>query len=167
VNDIANTWRDLFERHARALVLYARQWGGTFGDAEDVVQEAFVKMIRKGVQPEDPTAYLFAAVRHAALDHRRSAARRRARERTAMQHRPWFEGMPTAGEERESLQVALLALPESQREVVVMKIWGELTFEAIGRVLSVSSNTVASRYRYAIKALRKTLDPHPDGEVLK
>jgi RNA polymerase sigma-70 factor (ECF subfamily) len=147
-------------------VLYARQWGGTFADSEDVVQEAFLKLIGKGVQPDNPTQYLFAAVRHAALDLQRSAARRRAREQSAMEKRPLFETTSTANEERESIEVALLGLPEEQREVVVMKIWGELTFEAIGQVLDVSPNTAASRFRYAIKALRKALEA-PGREVLK
>ena len=61
----------------------------------------------------------------------------------------------------------MLGLPEEQREVVVMKVWGELTFEAIGQVLDVSPNTAASRFRYAIKALRKALVAEPGREVLK
>jgi RNA polymerase sigma-70 factor (ECF subfamily) len=166
VNDIPYTWRDLFERYGPTLVLYARQWAGTFSDAEDVVQEAFVKMIRKRARPHDPVAYLFGAVRHIARDQQRSAARRRSRERSAMEHRPLFETLSTESEEREQIETTLLTLPESQREVVILKIWGELTFEAIGQVLQVSPNTAASRYRYAIQALRKILDGESGREAL-
>ncbi len=61
----------------------------------------------------------------------------------------------------ERLDRALQALPDQQREVVVLRIEGELTFAEIGRVLGVSSNTVASRYRYALEKLRASLMETP------
>ncbi|MBI1375392.1 MAG: sigma-70 family RNA polymerase sigma factor [Phycisphaera sp.] len=166
MNDVTCTWRDLFERHGPALVLFARQWSASFADAEDVVQEAFVKMIRNPSQPDDPAAYLFTAVRHAALDQLRSAARRRGRERAVMQTRPLFESGGDDAADHEAIEAAMSRLSDEQREVVVMKVWGGLTFEAIGRVLDTSPNTVASRYRYALSAMRRTLDPEPDAEVM-
>ena len=60
-------------------------------------------------------------------------------------------------ERREQLAAALRTLPESQREVVVLKVDGELTFEQIGATLSISANTAASRYRYALERLRGLL----------
>jgi RNA polymerase sigma-70 factor (ECF subfamily) len=42
--------------------------------------------------------------------------------------------------------------------VIVMKIWNEMTFEEIGRVLDCPANTAASRYRYAMTALRRELN---------
>ncbi len=146
-------WREIFDRHGPALVLYARQWAGVPSDAEDIVQEAFLKMIRRAKFPDDPVAYLFATVRRAALDQRRCTARRNAREQQAAAQRPWFDTPSIALEENESIEAGLRSLPEPQREVVVMKIWGGLTFAAIGQVLEISPNTAASRYRYAIKAL--------------
>lgn len=160
-----HTWQRLFEQHSAALVLYARQWVGSLGDAEDVVQEAFVRMIRGRAQPDDPAAYLFTAVRHAAVDRQRSDARRRRRERAVVERRPLFETDSPAHDEREAIELALRALPELQREVVVMKIWGALTFETIAEILRVSPNTAASRYRYAIKALRTHLRVETETEV--
>ena len=58
----------------------------------------------------------------------------------------------------ERLQRALLALPPEQREVISLKIDGELTFAQIGEVLGMSMNTAASRYRYALDKLRTTLE---------
>jgi RNA polymerase sigma-70 factor (ECF subfamily) len=49
---------------------------------------------------------------------------------------------------------ALAALPREQREVIVLKIWNGLTFEAIGRLFDLSPNTVAGRYRYGLNKLR-------------
>ena len=48
-------------------------------------------------------------------------------------------------------------IPSEQREVLVLKIWGELTFGQIGAELQLSPNTAASRYRYALAALRQEL----------
>ena len=64
---------------------------------------------------------------------------------------------PGGDDETQELEAALQKLPSEQREVVVMKIWGELTFEEISKQLDISQNTAASRYRYALEALRKHL----------
>ena len=52
------------------------------------------------------------------------------------------------------------AIRNAQREVIVLKIWGDLTFAQIAQTLGESINTVASRYRYALEALRKHIKPH-------
>ena len=52
---------------------------------------------------------------------------------------------------------ALTTLPPEQAEVVVLKIWEELTFAQIGHILDISPNTVASRYQYAIAKLTRRL----------
>jgi RNA polymerase sigma-70 factor (ECF subfamily) len=53
---------------------------------------------------------------------------------------------------------ALRELPPEQREVVVLRIWGEMTLAEVAAVLDVPANTVASRYRYALDRLRKVLN---------
>ena len=57
------------------------------------------------------------------------------------------------------LALAIDRLPHEQREVLVMKIWSELTFVEIAEALEISQNTAASRYRYALSALKKDLQP--------
>lgn len=57
----------------------------------------------------------------------------------------------------QNLRRALSSLPDDQREVTVLHIWGELTFSQISELLGVSSNTVASRYRYALGKLRDSM----------
>jgi RNA polymerase sigma-70 factor (ECF subfamily) len=54
---------------------------------------------------------------------------------------------------KDAVEQALVKLPASQSEVVVLKIWEDMTFMEIGEVLGQSPNTVASRYRYAIQKL--------------
>jgi RNA polymerase sigma factor (sigma-70 family) len=53
---------------------------------------------------------------------------------------------------------ALATLPDTQREVVAMRIHGGMTFREIAETLGISINTVQSRYRYALSALRNLLD---------
>ena len=54
---------------------------------------------------------------------------------------------------------ALRQLPSDQAEVVVLKIWEEMTFAEIGEVLDISQHTVASRYQYAMQKLSRRLEP--------
>jgi RNA polymerase sigma-70 factor (ECF subfamily) len=55
------------------------------------------------------------------------------------------------------LQAALASLPRPQREVIVMKIYRQKTFLEISRLLGISQNTAASRYRYGMEKLRTLL----------
>ena len=65
---------------------------------------------------------------------------------------------PFDGDERRiAIEEALQRIPHEQREVLVLKIWGELTFGQIATELELSPNTAASRYRYALAALRQEL----------
>ena len=60
---------------------------------------------------------------------------------------------------REQVQAAVKRLPPEQAEVVVLKIWEEMTFAEIAEVLGESLNTTASRYRYALEKLSRSLQP--------
>lgn len=63
------SWERWFDQHAATLVLFARQWTDCHADAEDVVQEAFVRFWKSGRnRASDAKAYLFACVKRAALD---------------------------------------------------------------------------------------------------
>ena len=58
-----------------------------------------------------------------------------------------------------AVAAALGEIPEEQREVVVLRIYGQLRFREIAELLSISINTVQSRHRYALDALRARLTP--------
>ena len=60
-------------------------------------------------------------------------------------------------DEQRALVAALDLLPNEQREVLTLKIWSEFTFAEIASALGISQNTAASRYRYALAALKKNL----------
>jgi len=154
-------WKTCFAQLGPALLLFARRWTNCRADAEDIVQEAFVRFWRRQHSIEN-RALLYATVRSTALDRLRSDQRRARREAMAADDSeetfdPPFLAMD---EGQQLLAAAVERLPNEQREVLVLKIWNDLTFAEIGNVLEISQNTAASRYRYALGALRKTLQPH-------
>ena len=156
-------WKQTFNQVAPQLVLYARQLVASKADAEDVVQMAFVRWWRRF--PEGDSAHiplLYAAVRTIALDQRRSDTRRVNREAKsdiAIPHEnaPAFDPQPGQQEIASIVEKALQDLPEQQREVVTLKLWGNLTFNEIAAMTNESINTIAGRYRYALQALHKKL----------
>jgi len=151
-------WKTCFSQLAPGLLLFARQWAPSSADAEDIVQEAFVRFWRKQHDIAN-RGLLYATVRSIALDFLRRDSRRARRESTAVSEtdqmvQPMFE---VEDESQRALVAALDLLPNEQREVLVMKIWNELTFAEIASALEISQNTAASRYRYALAALKKNL----------
>ncbi|MFL6529009.1 MAG: RNA polymerase sigma factor [Chthoniobacterales bacterium] len=151
-------WKSCFAEAAPGLVLFARQFVRSAADAEDIVQDAFVKFWRKQ-HPIDNRALLFATVRSTAFDLLRRDSRRARREADAVAEiahavEPQFDA---ATDSQRALIEAIDRLPGEQREVLVMKIWNELTFADIATVLGISQNTAASRYRYALAALKRSL----------
>ncbi len=154
-------WQTCFRQLGPALLLFARRWTNSLAEAEDIVQDAFVRFWRRQHSIEN-RALLYATVRSTALDRLRRDQRRVRREAAvALDGDQYLEPQFTTVDEGEQmLAAAVERLPNDQREVVILKIWNELTFAEIGSVLEISQNTAASRYRYALGALKKTLQPH-------
>ena len=156
-------WSRWLGRHGPVMLLLARQIIPRRADAEDVVQEAFVRFWVNRGRADDPVAYLFACVRRAALDWRRSGRRRQRREEAAARpdapvgSAPLFIAGAEREERRAAIEAALAALPVNQREVLVMKVWAKLTFPQIAEALEIPPDTAASRYRYALARLRGQL----------
>jgi RNA polymerase sigma-70 factor, ECF subfamily len=156
-----DSWKNWFQLYGPKLLLCARQWTRSLADAEDVVQEAFVRFWRHQRNlPGEPMALLVTSVRRAAFDLARRDGRRTAREEWAQgvdEPLVFFQAPVEGDERRAAIEEALQRIPAEQREVLVLKIWGELTFEQIAAELGLSPNTAASRYRYALAALRQEL----------
>jgi RNA polymerase sigma-70 factor (ECF subfamily) len=168
----ATAWRAWLEEHGPKMLLFARQQTRSHEDAKDIFQDALVKLVEKvrsgefvgGQQAWQP--YLYTAIRRLAIDLSRRDDRRRRREDHVgidvesdqlETFHPWFEGESSDDENRLQLEARLKELPEKFSEVIVMKIWGERTFAEIGETLGISQNTAASRYRYGLEALKKSL----------
>jgi len=145
----------LIDRHAPALELYARQWCET---ADDVVQEAFVKLAGQNPVPDQPVAWLFRAVRNGALNAGTASRRRRRHEaQAAAGTLPWFNPNSSPELEPEQAQAALAALPLEQREVIVAHLWGGLTFAEIAGLVESSASSIHRRYQAGILTLREHL----------
>jgi RNA polymerase sigma-70 factor (ECF subfamily) len=143
--------RRLYEIHGRALFAYACAFVRDPSDAEDVVQEVFLRLLHGVATGPLSPGYLFRAVRNGALND----IRRRSREVDLDGEVQWLESSSDSSETALALQSALRALPEEQREVVVLRVWGQLTFDEIAGVMDISPNTAASRYRYGLMKLKE------------
>ncbi len=168
----ASAWREWLVDHGPKLLLFARQQTRSHEDAKDVFQDALVKLVEKvrtgefvgGQEAWQP--YLYTAIRRLAIDLSRRDDRRKRREDSVSADsetdqyeafHPWFEGEESDDETRSQLESRLKELPEKFSEVIILKVWGECTFAEIGETLGISQNTAASRYRYGLEALKKSL----------
>jgi RNA polymerase sigma-70 factor (ECF subfamily) len=144
----------LYREYAPALRLYARQWPE--GD-EDLVQDAFVKLAQQSPAPEQALPWLYRVVRNGALAAGRGAARRRRRQDKVSAAEAWFAAADDRLDGREATRL-LAELPLEQREVVVARIWGGLTFEEVARLAGCSLPTAHRRYQAGLAALRERLE---------
>ncbi len=149
----------LHAEHGRGLWLFARTVTRDDHLAEDALQTTFLALFER---PMPPTrAYLYASVRNAALNLLRSRGRAERRERRSGRTELFEDSGAASVADREAVEAALAGLPEEQREVVVLKVWSGMTFAEIGEAIGAPSNTAASRYRYALEKLRRSLSEVP------
>jgi RNA polymerase sigma factor (sigma-70 family) len=144
----------LIDSHAAALVLYARQWCDA---PEDVVQEAFLKLVRQSRMPEDSVAWLYRVVKNGAIDAGKTARRRHRRESAAARPVRWFVEPEVDGLDAETAVAALERLASVEREVIVARHWGGLSFEQIAIAAGCSASTAYRRYTAAVETLRELL----------
>jgi RNA polymerase sigma-70 factor (ECF subfamily) len=153
--------RVLYDKHGPALVAYACSFVADAAAAEDVVHEVFLRLLSAEIRtPDVPVAYVYRAVRNAALNARRSGQRNVQLDA----NNSVFERRDGNREAALALQHALAELPEEQREVVVMRVWSGMTLEEVAAATAAPLNTVASRYRYALEKLRERLRPYERTE---
>ena len=144
----------LFDRHAPALVLYARQWTAT---PEDVVQDAFVKLSQSRTEADQIVPWLFRVVRNAAINAGRADRNRRRREASRVVEEAWFASV----DDQLDAQAAtrwLAELEEDAREVIICRIWGGLTFEEIAQLQGCSVSTAHRRYQAGLSLLNARIE---------
>ena len=169
---ISVSWSEWLHQHGSKLLLFARQQTRSIADAEDVLQDALVKLAKKEAEgtfdggQASWLPYLYTSIRRCAIDLGRKEDRRSKREEKSETNKiiqygeyidPWFDSNSADDESRQYLESGLKKLPEKFASVITLKIWGELTFAEIGKKLNISQNTAASRYRYGLEALKKHL----------
>lgn len=155
IDETQTAWCEtLYEAKASKFILYGRALGLSHAESEDVVQETFLALMRLRQKPDQPEWYALRSFRNRVLNYRRGLWRRLTRE---FESQRWFEREPGETVAESQAMRALAELPPEQREVIVLKIWHEHTFEEIGGLLDLSPNTAAGRYRYGLQKLRQLL----------
>ena len=154
--------RDVFDASYRRLVVQLYGVTGNLDEAEDLVQEAFVRAAASGRRfdrVENPEAWL----RTTAINQHRSRWRKlRNGQRARTRMLPPRD--PEALESHLEIITALRALPEAQREVIALHYLAVLPVEAIARELGVPPGTVKSRLSRGRDALAVLLS-YADGGI--
>ncbi|WP_372370810.1 RNA polymerase sigma factor [Candidatus Uabimicrobium sp. HlEnr_7] len=148
------------ESMASSLLGYIKTLLRDCNTAEDIFQNVFCKLWQTKTSIENIKnlkAFVFAIARNEVW---RELDKRKSRIRIVQDDSAFFEvAKPEQISILDSLSLeeALLRIPEEQREIVYLKIYGLLTFQEIADILKISINTATSRYRYGLEKMNKFL----------
>jgi RNA polymerase sigma-70 factor, ECF subfamily len=152
-----SAFAELYDLYAGRLFRYLTVQLDHLDDATDVMQEVFVRLARgrNGFSRGngDLTGYVFTVARNEAVRWYRRNRRLRDAVNVAQMSRQEDKSVEIA----DSARFALASLNETQREVVVLKIYGGLTLSEIAQTIGVPQGTVATRYRAALVRMRERL----------
>jgi RNA polymerase sigma-70 factor (ECF subfamily) len=166
----------LVRRHQGPLFNFALRYLRSSPVAEEVVQDAFVRVVQNAAEFKHEarfSTWLYTIARNLCIDQTRKRALRRHPSLDEPKKAEEGDG-PTLGEQtadgkasveravvsleiRERVATAIDALPEEQREVFLMREVSNLPFKEIAEIVGVSENTVKSRMRYALERLQEAL----------
>jgi RNA polymerase sigma-70 factor, ECF subfamily len=154
----------IFDAHQTSLYRFAIRLGGTGGEAEEIVQDVFLSLIRRpdGFDPDRGTLrqYLLGVVRHQTWKRLR---RPRAAAWVGLPEVADPAGTPESyarrGEIRDRVAAAIRRLPPLQREVIVLAHFEQIPLADIAAMLEIESGAVKSRLQRARAALRVMLEP--------
>ncbi|HEY2794138.1 MAG TPA: RNA polymerase sigma factor [Micromonosporaceae bacterium] len=150
-------WEQIYQARYRRLVALVAMVTGSLPDAEEAVQEAFVRALgRAGRGVDDPEAWLY----RVAINHVRSRWRRLT---VARRHAATDEPLVTSGnpEDRLVLMAALQRLPYAQREALALHYVADMSVADIARRLDLPTGTVKARLSRGREALRALLERNP------
>jgi RNA polymerase sigma-70 factor (sigma-E family) len=153
----------LFEQEAQRLVALARFFTDDRTAAEDLVQEAFIRLARAAHRIQDrdkAAAYLRSIVVNLARDHNRRGLVSLRHRPPAAPDEPSAEETSVKEESRREVVAALRALPHRQRECLALRYYLELSVDDIADALGVSANSVKTHLKRGLKGLAATLEAH-------
>lgn len=159
----AQSLQELIDTHAAALTLFARQW---CRDPEDAVQEALIELLRQNPIPNNLVAWLYTTVRRRAMNLARADGRRAKHQRSASEQRTsWFLPAESQLDDPVDYESLLARLPRTEREIVVARIWGELSFAQIAELADQPLSTVHRRYQRALGELAGMMNQLEQSEA--
>ena len=169
----AHAFEVLVLRHEKALLRHAQSLLGAWRGGEDVVQEVFLRLAQR--PPEipatasgDPQAeravlcsWLHQVTRNLCMDTMRSERRRKRREEesSAREASPGGLERVEADDTRTAVEKSLLELPEDQREVLALRLFGEKSYQEIAEITGRKAGTVGWLISIGLKALAAELAP--------
>ena len=159
----------LYDLTSVRLVRFSATITGNGHDAEDAVAAALVRVATSPyqlAQAKRPWPYLLRMVRNESLQIVRRKRRCQAAGNLSDLRTRRLVDQAEQEEMHRAVWMALRKIPTAQAEVVVLKIWEEMTFAQIAEVLDLSPDTVASRYRYAMEKLFRSLQPQEKGRAI-
>ncbi len=155
----------LYRRHADWVYRLAMRFTGDPDAAADVMQETFAYLLRRLPTLRlhaRLTTFLYPAVKNLAITSGKRRRREGAGDSMGLgEHRAIAPAVDPAGaspdeaERRRALAAAVGALPDGQREVLLMRIVDEMSVSDIAAALDIPSGTVKSRLHHALAALRE------------
>lgn len=165
-----DAFRLIYEKYVNDLLTLAANLLADSDSAQDVVQDVFTRFLESAKRfrlTGNLKAYLATCVANRSRDYIRRNRRRQKVSQNAADHTPADRPSPVQlvmhNDELQRLSQAIARLPYEQREVVVLRLHGDLKFRQIAELQNVSIKTALTRYRYGLDKLRSSLN----GEVEK
>ena len=118
--------------------------------------DAYVALATQQKLPQEPLAWLVKVTRNQILQSHRGSRRRTAREQSVVIDN-WFGSSQSMIDDKldgEAVTMALQRMPSPAREIIVMHLWGEMTFESIADIVGTSHASVHRSYQNGIQELR-------------
>lgn len=158
-------YNEFVETYLGTARLVALQWVDASDLADDLVQDAFVALYelwkKSGKLPERPFAWLCRVMRNRAISERRQRLRRRAREHRIAEEHPWFtesEHDLRMSMDPSDMKTILKNLDTEQREIVILKIWGDLTWDEMSQIFGQPKSTIHRHWLETLTKLREMLE---------
>lgn len=155
-----NSWRELFQRHHKALVKMAFLITGSMEAAKDLAQETFVRLLRSKISHTRGgfKGYLSTIAYRLALKEKK-----RRLKNSGIDGLDLVNGNPSpldaalSDEKQRLVARAIGKLSDDHRDVLVLRFYGDYSYEEIAEITRVPIGTVKSRIYYAVKACREEL----------
>ena len=161
----AKAFEALVRRYQRPVLAIARRFARDEDDAEDLAQRAFINASERagGWRGGSFKAWLLRIVVNLAKNHLRDTSRfdrsDEAQEHEAAAVGPGAEERMMRAEQQQALRAAVARRPRRQREVLLLRIDGDLPFAEIARTLEITEVNAKVNFHHAVQKLKALLQP--------